>query len=231
MPLRIDRVFFRYPGQEDWCLREISLNLEKGKTVGLIGTSGSGKSTCGKIAAGLVKPDKGEVLFHGRAFAALPRRDGNRTKIQMIFQHPEVSFNPRLTLASSMAGAYRLSGGKYSFQALCDMAESYGIYPGQLRRYPQQLSGGELQRLAIARALLYDPEVLVLDEATTMLDVITQAQIMRMLAKLREERSLAYLLITHDRPLAQIMCDEVFEIENGAAEKRTITALNFTIAD
>ena len=220
MLLQIDGVSFRYPGQEDWCLREISLNLEKGKTTGLLGTSGSGKSTCGKVAAGLVKPAKGKVLFHGKTFAALPRRDRNRTKIQMIFQHPEVSFNPRLTLTSSMAEAYHLSGKKYSFKALCDMTEFYGIYPDQLKRYPQQLSGGELQRLAIARALLYEPEILVLDEATTMLDVITQAQIMRMLLKLQEERKLAYLLITHDRPLAQIMCGDVFEIENGVAEKR-----------
>ena len=218
MPLEIDRVFFRYPGQEDWCLRGISLNLEQGKTIGLIGASGSGKSTCGKVAAGLVRPSKGKVLFHGQAFPALPRRDRNRTKIQMIFQHPETSFNPRLTLAGSMAGAYRLSGKKYSFEALCNMLESYGIYPDQLKRYPQQLSGGELQRLAIARALLYDPEVLVLDEATTMLDVITQAQIMRMLTKLRKERSLAYLFITHDRPLARIMCDEIFEIENAVKD-------------
>ena len=134
----------------------------------------------------------------------------------MIFQHAEVSFNPRLTLESSMAEGYRLSGKKYSFQALCDMVESFGIYAPQLRRYPQQLSGGELQRLAIARALLHDPEVLVLDEATTMLDVITQSQIMRLLQKLRAERNLAYLLITHDRPLAQIMCDEILEMENGA---------------
>ena len=221
MPLQIDHVFFRYPGQEDWCLRDISLTVNKGKTVGLLGTSGSGKSTCGKVAAGLVKPAQGKILFHGKKFAVLPRRDKNRTKIQMIFQHPEVSFNPRLTLASSMNGAYRLSGRKYSFKALCDMVEFYGIYPGQLGRYPQQLSGGELQRLAIARALLYNPEVLILDEATTMLDVITQAQIMHMLTSLQEEKKLAYLLITHDRPLARIMCNEVFEIENGSAEKRT----------
>ena len=215
MPLKIEHAFFRYPGQKDWCLRDMSLNLEKGKTIGLLGTSGSGKSTCGKLAAGLIKPAKGRVLFHGEVFAALPKRGKNRTKIQMIFQHAEVSFNPRLTLETGMAEGYRLSGKKYSFRTLCDMAEGFGIYPGQLKRYPQQLSGGELQRLAIARALLHDPEVLVLDEATTMLDVITQAQIMRMLARLRDERELAYLLITHDRPLAQIMCDEVLEIDDG----------------
>ena len=222
MPIQINNVFFRYPGQDNWCLNDISLNLESGKTIGLLGTSGSGKSTCGKIAAGLIKPAKGSVTFHSEKFASLPRRDKNRTKVQMIFQHAEVSFNPRLTLESSMAEGYKLSGKKYSFQALCDMAESFGIYSDQLKRYPQQLSGGELQRLAIARALLYDPEVLILDEATTMLDVITQAQIMKMLKKQQEERSLAYLLITHDRPLTQIMCDKILEIENGNVANNSI---------
>ena len=220
MPIKIDRVSFRYPGQDDWCLKDISLQLESGKTVGLLGTSGSGKSTCGKIAAGLARPLKGSVTFHGESFAALPKRDENRTKVQMIFQHAEVSFNPRLTLVSSMAEGYRLSGKKYDFQTLCAMTESFGIYPDQLKRYPQQLSGGELQRLAIARALLYDPEVLVLDEATTMLDVITQSQIMKMLRRIQSERNLAYLLITHDRPLAQLMCNEILELEAGAVETR-----------
>ena len=215
MPIRIDQVSFRYPGQDDWCLKDISLQLEQGKTIGLLGTSGSGKSTCGKIAAGLERPAKGHVTFHGEPFAALPKRDKNRTKVQMIFQHAEVSFNPRLTLTSSMAEGYRLSGKKYDFQTLCNMTEGFGIYSEQLKRYPQQLSGGELQRLAISRALLYDPEVLVLDEATTMLDMITQAQIMKMLQRIQVERKLAYMLITHDRPLAQLMCNEVLELEGG----------------
>ena len=219
MPLQIENVSFRYPGQEEWCLRDISLQLENNKTIGLLGRSGSGKSTCGKIAAGLIKTAKGTVTFYGEKLAALPKRDQNRSKIQMIFQHAEAAFNPRLTLANSMAEGYRLSGKKYDFQTLCEMAESFGLYPEQLKRYPQQLSGGELQRLAIARALLHDPEILVLDEATTMLDVITQAQIMKMLVKLREERNLAFLLITHDKPLAEIMCDEIFEMKNGAAVK------------
>ena len=221
MPLQIDNIFFRYPRQENWCLNDVSLKLESGKTVGLLGASGSGKSTCGKIAAGLISPASGQVLFHDKGFTALPKRDSNRTKVQMIFQHAEVSFNPRLTLETSMAEGYKLSGKEYSFQALCDMAATFGIYDCQLKRYPQQLSGGELQRLAIARALLYDPEVLILDEATTMLDVITQAHIMRMLVKLKEERNLAYLLITHDKPLAQIMCDEILEMKNGTVMKTT----------
>jgi len=215
MQLQVENVFFRYPSQTDWCLNGISINLEKGKTVGLVGTSGSGKSTCARVAAGLVKPSKGRVLFNGEEFAALPKRDQNRTKVQMIFQHAEVSFNPRLRLATSMAEAYHLSGKQYSFEGLCELAESFGIYADQLRRYPQQLSGGELQRLSIARALLYDPDVLILDEATTMLDVITQAQVMRMLKRIQEERDLAYLLITHDQPLGQMMCDEILEIEEG----------------
>jgi len=153
-------------------------------------------------------------------FAALPRKGKYRTKVQMIFQHAEVSFDPRQTLENSMAEIYRLRGMKYNFEILCGMAESFGIYPDQLKRYPQQLSGGELQRLAIARALLNEPEVLVLDEATSMLDVIIQAQIMKMLKTLQKERKLAYLFITHDRPLSQMMCDEILEIENGAIDRK-----------
>ena len=216
MSLQINHVSHRYPKQEFWCLNDISLTLEKGKTVGILGTSGSGKSTLGKIATGLIKPTKGQVLFHNEIFAALPKRGKYRTKIQMIFQHAEVSFDPRQTLENSMAEAYRLCGIQYRFDVLCSMAESFGIYPDQLKRRPPQLSGGELQRLAIARALLNDPEVLVLDEATSMLDVIIQAQIIKMLKKLQAERNLSYLFITHDRPLARIMCDEILEIENGS---------------
>jgi len=219
MLLQIKNVFFRYPGQDYWCLNDISLALEKGMTFGVLGTSGSGKSTLGKLATGLVRPSKGRVLFHDEVFAALPKRGRNRTKIQMIFQNPEVSFDPTLTLESSMSEAYRISGKKYTFAALCEMAESFGIYPGQLKRKPAQLSGGELQRLAIARALLSEPEVLVLDEATTMLDVITQAQIMKMLKGIQKDMELAYLFITHDRLLARMMCDEIIEIENGVGEK------------
>ena len=222
MLLQINNVSHRYPKQDYWCLNDISLTLHKGKTVGILGTSGSGKSTLGKIASGLIKPSKGEVLFNSEVFAALPRKGKYRTKIQMIFQHAEVSFDPRQTLESSMAEVYRLRGMKYSFNTLCEMAESFGIYPDQLKRYPPQLSGGELQRLAIARALLNNPEILILDEATSMLDVIIQAQIMKMLRKLQEERYLAYIFITHDRPLAQIMCDEILEIENGLIEKSTL---------
>ena len=220
MLLTIDNVSHRYPKQDYWCLNDISLTIDKGETVGLLGTSGSGKSTLGKIATGLLKPSKGKVLYKSEIFDALPRRGKSRTKIQMIFQNAEVSFNPRKTLEASMSEIYRLRKMEYSFNILCEMAESYGIYPDQLKRYPPQLSGGELQRLAIGRALLNEPDVLVLDEATSMLDVIIQAQIMRMLKTLQNERNLAFLFITHDKPLAQMMCDKVIEIEDGSIEKK-----------
>ena len=217
MLLQIDNISHRYPKQEHLCLDGISLSLNRGETFGVLGTSGSGKSTLGRIAAGLLKPSSGRVLYNGEPLAALPKKDKNRTKIQMIFQHAEVSFNPRLTLEASLAEIYRLRGLEYSFDILCSSAESFGIYPDQLRRFPPQLSGGELQRLAIARALLNEPEVLILDEASSMLDVIIQAQIMRMLKDLQKERQLAYLFITHDRPLAEIMCSQILEIEDGTA--------------
>ena len=222
MLLQIDNISHRYPGQDSWCLRNISFALNKGETFGVLGTSGSGKSTLGRIASGLLKPSEGRVLYNGEPLAALPKKDKNRTKIQMIFQHAEVSFNPRLTLEASLAEIYRLRGLEYSFDILCEKAETFGIYPDQLRRFPPQLSGGELQRMAAARALLNDPEILILDEATSMLDVIIQAQIMRMLKNLQKERQMAYLFITHDRPLAEMMCSEILEIEDGSAAQSTL---------
>ncbi|WP_368272380.1 ABC transporter ATP-binding protein, partial [Eubacterium callanderi] len=198
MGLKIDHVSHRYPQQEDFVLKDVSITLEDSQIVGLLGTSGSGKSTLGQIAAGLLRPAQGKVLYNDEPFQALPAREKRRKRIQMIFQHPEVSFNPRLSLDKSMEEVYKLCGKAYNTEARREMAGQFGIYPEQLKRVPAQLSGGELQRLAIARALLPEPDILILDEPTSMLDVISQAQVMRMLLALQKKRKLSYLFITHD---------------------------------
>ncbi|MEG2286013.1 MAG: ATP-binding cassette domain-containing protein, partial [Eubacterium sp.] len=174
MGLKIEHVSHRYPGQEKEVLNDISMSLEEHQIMGLLGTSGSGKSTLGQIVAGLIRPMKGQVLYRGEVFKPLPQKEKKRRRIQMIFQHPEVSFNPKRSIASSMAEVYKLCGKVYSARVLHEMVEQFGIYPEQLKRLPAQLSGGELQRLAIARALLPEPDILILDEATSMLDVISQ---------------------------------------------------------
>ena len=123
-----------------------------------------------------------------------PLRGPARRRIQILFQHPEVAFNPKLRLIDSMREPYRLFHLPYTRQGLCDYLERYGIYEEHLDRFPAELSGGELQRLALARAMLMDPSFLVLDEPTSMLDVISQAQMIHLLQEIQQEREVGYLL-------------------------------------
>lgn len=219
MSLKIEEIFHRYPSRDNWVLQDVSLELEAGQITGLLGESGSGKSTLGQIAAGLLKPIKGNVLLDGKAFPVIPRKTPSRRRIQMLFQHPETSFNPRRTLEKSLTEVCKLCQKPSDFKSLCDRVLEFGIYPEQLKRHPAQLSGGELQRLAIVRALLADPEVLILDEPTSMLDVISQAQVMTMLMKLKEKQKIAYLFITHDIALCQYVSDRIYSIDQGKIQR------------
>lgn len=140
----------------------------------LFGDSGSGKSTIGMIAAGLLRPTSGEVYYKEKSFS-YPLRGQNRKEIQMLFQHPEVSFNPKVKLQNAMQEAGCFTEKNMERGELLHYLEGFGIYFEHLERYPSQLGGGELQRLALARAMLMRPKILILDEPTSMLDVISQA--------------------------------------------------------
>jgi len=195
-------------------LNDVSIEVDEQQTVGLLGQSGSGKTTLGQIITGLIRPTEGLVYFRGTPVRP-PYRDKTRRKVQILFQHPEVSFNPRLTIYQSLKEIYKLYKLNFSKEILLDMLERFGIFNEHLDRYPAQLSGGELQRISLARILLPEPELIVLDEPTSMLDVISQAQIMHMLGELQEERQISYLLITHDLHLCKHICDKTYTIENG----------------
>ena len=144
-----------------------------------------------------------------------PLRGPARRRIQILFQHPEVAFNPKLRLIDSMREPYRLFHLPYTRQGLCDYLERYGIYEEHLDRFPAELSGGELQRLALARAMLMDPSFLVLDEPTSMLDVISQAQMIHLLQEIQQEREVGYLFISHDRALCERFCTAIRPLEGG----------------
>ena len=191
-----------------------SISLQKGKTLGLLGQSGSGKSTLGQMMVGLLKPDSGELFFHSKLLS-YPIRGQARRRIQILFQHPEVSFNPQLTLRQSLVEPFKLMGKPFDDGAILSVIEPFGLHAEHLARYPGELSGGELQRAALARVTVLEPEMILLDEPTSMLDVITQAQMIDFLRRYQQQHQTAYLFITHSTALAEQFCDEIVKMEGG----------------
>lgn len=191
-----------------------SISLQKGKTLGLLGQSGSGKSTLGQMMVGLLKPDSGELFFHSKLLS-YPIRGQARRRIQILFQHPEVSFNPQLTLRQSLVEPFKLMGKPFDDGAILSVIEPFGLHAEHLARYPGELSGGELQRAALARVTVLEPEMILLDEPTSMLDVITQAQMIDFLRRYQQQHQTAYLFITHSTALAEQFCDEIVNMEDG----------------
>ncbi|MCL6635651.1 MAG: dipeptide/oligopeptide/nickel ABC transporter ATP-binding protein [Peptococcaceae bacterium] len=198
-------------------LARASLAIGKGETVGVVGESGSGKTTLGLILAGLLQPDGGQVYYDGRAVAGMSdqERKAHRRNVQVIFQHPETAFNPRWKLLRSLAEPYRLHRIPFTEESLLQQLEAMGLSAGHLSRYPGQLSGGELQRAAIARVMVPEPKFVVLDEPTSMLDAITQAQIVGLFQELQKKKGVAYLFISHDLDLARSFCRRIYRLREG----------------
>jgi peptide/nickel transport system ATP-binding protein len=223
MLMRTERLgkVFSARGRDRGCLaavEDVTLSIPAGKTIGLTGDSGSGKSTLGKMIAGLLKPTSGALFWEDRALV-YPVRGRLRGRIQILFQHPEVSFNPELPLISSLREPYRLMGERFSKPRLLEDIGRFGLHEEHLTRLPRQLSGGELQRAALSRVLTLKPDLIVLDEPTSMLDVISQAQILYYLKEHQRLNGTAYLLITHDLALAGQVCDETHRLADGRLER------------
>ncbi|WP_331488440.1 ABC transporter ATP-binding protein [Parablautia sp. Marseille-Q6255] len=214
MLMRLENIEKTYRNQKHPVIQNVNLIVEKGKTTGILGKSGSGKSTIGQIMAGILKPSEGTVFFQDQALS-YPFPKEVRQKIQILFQHPEISFNPRMSLLESMKEPYRFRKTLFSMEILLEELEKFGIYEEHLKRDPSSLSGGELQRLALARIMLMQPEFLVLDEPTSMLDVISQAQVILLLEKLQRERNLGYLFISHDYELCRHFCHRIYYLKDG----------------
>ncbi len=196
-------------------LENVSLTLEKGHTVGIMGGSGKGKTTLGLLMAGVIRPDRGQIFLHGQDIWADSPRDclKKRGQIQMVFQHPEAAFNPRWTMEQSLREPCHIYRASLSQQDITEKMAIVGLGTTLLQRYPSQLSGGELQRIALARLLTISPSVIVLDEPTSMLDVITQDRIIRLLKEIQSNTGISFVFITHDRDLARMMCHRIHDIE------------------
>jgi peptide/nickel transport system ATP-binding protein len=192
----------------------VSMTIQRGEVVGLVGESGCGKSTIGRMAAGIMPPTEGQILFKGRDIASLSGRDAKAAKlqVQMIFQDPYASLNPRMRVAD-IVGEAPLTHGLVSrgdFDTYLDaQLHRAGLDPTYKRRYPHQFSGGQRQRIGIARALALQPEFLVCDEAVAALDVSIQAQILNLFMDLRRELDLTYLFISHDLGVVEHLSDRV----------------------
>mgnify|MGYP001550534806 CR=1 FL=1 len=195
----------------------ISLNIHQGDRVGITGSSGAGKSTLGFVLTVTLRPDKGTVLFEGINFWTANRsvRKALSKKLQMVYQHPESAFDPRWTIRQSLAEPFRFIGTRPDEKQLISRLAAVELDAEILNRRPDQLSGGELQRIAIARVMILEPKVVVLDEPTAMLDVLTQAKIMHLLETFQEKTNTAYVLISHDPEMVDRFCNKKFRLNCG----------------
>lgn len=198
MQLEARNVSFRYDKHSSWILKDINLTVKAGERVALVGPSGYGKSTLSKILAGYEKPEEGEILWDGKP---LPKT--GYCPVQMIYQHPEKAVNPRWKMKKTLK-----EGWEPDQKTLDDM----GIEAAWLERWPTELSGGELQRFCIVRVLGPETKFLICDEISTMLDVITQAQIWRKVLDVVEKNHLGLIVVTHNMALAKKVCNRIVEL-------------------
>jgi len=213
-----EQVTIRYRGDAPPAVVDGSISVAAGETVGIVGESGSGKSTFAKALVGLIEPSEGAIRVAGRPWREVRRRDPERRRVQMIFQDPYAALNPRLTARRSVAEALSVVRGVPGAEAdeqADELLASVGLDARAVDLRPRALSGGQRQRVVIARALACDPDIVVADEPTSSLDVSAQAQVLNLLARLRAERGLGIVLISHDLAVVRHITDEVLVMRSG----------------
>ncbi|NYD66204.1 dipeptide ABC transporter ATP-binding protein [Agromyces atrinae] len=204
-----------------------SFTLERGRTLGIVGESGSGKTTLARLLLGTLTPDRGTVLIDGDPWNPLPEssRRARRTRIQLVHQNPGAAFDPRWTVGRSLLEASRAGGGSTPSSArVTELLELVGLDPALARRRPRTLSGGQRQRASIARALAVRPEILVLDEPVSALDVSVQARILALLERLQNDLDLALVFISHDLGVVRRMADDVLVMQGGEVVEQGVAA-------
>lgn len=207
-------------------VRNVSFSLRRSETLGVVGESGSGKTTLAMCLLRLIEASSGQVLLHGRSILDLPNREVRllRRRIQMVFQDPYASLNPRKNVLDILTGPMRIHGlnpepGDRELAAL-KLLDRVGLPNTALSRHPQQFSGGERQRIAIARALAVQPDILVCDEAVSALDASVQVQILDLLRQLQRDLGMAYVFISHDLSAVSYMADRLLVMLEGAVVER-----------
>ncbi|NDL61603.1 ABC transporter ATP-binding protein [Acerihabitans arboris] len=207
-------------GHQVEALKKVSFSIHKGQTLGIVGESGSGKSSLGRILVKLLPADSGEIIFDGRDIIPLPEAEFRplRPWIQMIFQDPFASLNPRQDIGTILSVGPLTHGGMTRTevrQKALRLLSLVGMDESAYTRYPHEFSGGQRQRIGIARALMFDPVLLVADESVSALDVSIQAQVLQLLSEIQQKTHVAIMFITHDLRVASQICDEIAVLYQG----------------
>jgi peptide/nickel transport system ATP-binding protein len=228
--LKIDSIKKHFPlqkglfgGVKTWvkAVDDVSLTVRKGRTLGLVGESGCGKTTLGRTILRLVEPTSGKIVYNGTDITGLDREQmrAMRRKMQIIFQDPYASLNPRMTIGGALMEPMIIhnlgSSRTERLEMAGDLMQKVGLDRNMLNRYPHEFSGGQRQRICIARALAVKPEFIICDESVSALDVSIQAQILNLLLDLQDEMQLTYVFISHDLAVVKFIADEVAVMYNG----------------
>ncbi len=200
MPLEAKNIYFRYDRKQPWILEDCSVRVDKGECLAIFAPSGYGKTTLAMLLSGYIKPVKGEILLDGKA---LPEK--GVCPVQLIHQHPERAINPRWRLKRVLEESGKIDA---------DVLHAFGIEHEWLDRFPRELSGGELQRFCVARALMSGADYLICDEISTMLDVITQAQIWNVVLEEAKKRNMGLIAVTHNMHLAKKIATRIVDLQN-----------------
>lgn len=198
MALEAKNVYFKYERKQPWILEDRSVKIEKGERLAIFAPSGYGKTTLAMMLAGYLEPSKGEIFLDGK-----PLPKNGVCPVQLIYQHPEKAINPRWRLKRVLEESGELRE---------DVLAAFGIENAWLNRFPRELSGGELQRFCVARALMSGADYLICDEISTMLDVITQAQIWRVVLAEAEKRNMGIIAVTHNKHLAERIATRTIDL-------------------
>ena len=207
MQLKASKINFKY-NEDRYVLKDIDFYVNSGEVVGLVAPSGFGKTTLAKILAGYITPESGEVVIEG-----CRREKNGYNPVQLIFQHPEKSVNPKWKMKKIISE---------SFTPSKELIEAMGIKEGWMNRWPSELSGGELQRFCVIRALSPKTKFLIADEMTTMLDAITQAQIWNVVLDYAKKNDIGVVVISHEKALVHKICDRVVNLEEFKEEQKEV---------
>ena len=200
MPLEAKNIYFRYDRKQSWILEDCSVRVDRGECLAISAPSGYGKTTLAMLLSGYIKPVKGEILIDGKV---LPEK--GVCPVQLIHRHPEKAINPRWRLKRVLEESGKIDA---------DVLHAFGIEHEWLDRFPRELSGGELQRFCVARALMSGADYLICDEISTMLDVITQAQIWNVVLEEAKKRNIGLIAVTHNMHLAKKIATRIVDLQN-----------------